>query len=152
MNKNRVTREQAYQALFNFIKPLALPAGYTWGLRMRGIKSADEVAAADQPALFVAQGPERASARRMEGAQKWEWWALVVVYFRTQPMPVAEDWQFANAVLEALEDLLWNPDGIQTLGGVVNDCFIEGEIGLFPEPDAMQQQTLAIPVCIIVGE
>ena len=146
VTRARVTREQAYQALFDTVKAITLPGSAAWGVRMRGIKSADEVPPANQPALFVAQGPERASARRDRGAQTWDWWAAIVVYFRTEPMPVAEDWTFANAVLESLETILWNPDGVQTLGGVVADCFIEGEVGLFPEPEQMQQQTLVIPV------
>jgi hypothetical protein len=152
MTRARTTREQAYDALFDLVKTVTLPAGSTWGVQMRGIKSADEVPPANQPALFVSQGPERASRRRESGVQTWDWWAAIVIYFRTDPMPVVEDWQFANAVLESLENILYDRDGRQTLGGVVVDCFIEGEIGLFPEPENMQQQTLVVPVVMIVGE
>lgn len=150
--RQRTTREQAYQALFNWVKPMTLPSGQTWGTQMRGIKGVDEVEAASQPAMFVCQGPQRGNKRRDVGAMSWEWWAALVIYFRTNVVPVDEDWAFANAVLESVEDILWNPDGVQTLGGVVADCFIEGEIGLYPEPNLLQQQTLIIPVCLIVGE
>ena len=151
-NRQRTTREQAYEALFNLVKTTPLPNNAKWSSSMRGIKGAEEVGPANQPALFVCQGAQRASKRRDTGAITWEWWAWLVVYFRTNVEPVDEDWAFANAVLEALEDTLFDFDGVQTLGGLVADTFIEGEIGLFAEPNIAQQQTLMIPVCMLIGE
>jgi hypothetical protein len=152
MSRRTVTREQAYQALYDLVKTVALPGGDAWGLQQRGIKSADECGTANQPAMFVCQATERASKRMDTGAQNWEFWAAIVVYFRTNPYPVDEDWQYANAILDSLEEILYDRDGRQTLGGLVTDCFIMGDIVLFPESEQTEQQTLLIPVVMILGE
>ena len=151
-SRTRTTREEAYQALFDLVKQLQLPSNAQWGIQSRGIKAADEINPADQPAMFLSQGPERSSKRRDTGATSWEWWAALVVYFRTDVNPVKEDWEYANAILESLDTLLWHPDGVQMLGGTVADCFIEGEISLFPEPEQTQQQTLVVPIVMLLGD
>lgn len=147
------TREDAIAALWTLLQGLVLPNGLAWGERSRGIKQFDQVAAGSQPALFMQQGPQRASRRREQGITTWEWTAVALVYFRCDTLRNDDDWKFANTLLDSIEALLQGkpPGSRQTLGGVVYDCYIDGEVGLYESIDDANQAVITVPITILTG-
>ena len=149
----RPTREAAIAALWIFLQSLVLPNGMSWGERQRGLKQVDQVPPGNQPAMFLQQGPQRTAGRREHGVQTWEYTNALLIYFRCEKNSLTEDWGFANTLLDSLETLL-APQIMtmyQTLNGVVHDCYIDGEIGLYENMDDENQAVLFVPITILSG-
>ena len=118
-----MSREAIYSALFAAVSGAA---GFV--TRSRRLRHWSDVAAAEQPALFQIQKSETAKQRRGLPAQ----WTLAVDLFLYAHAPdeLAPPASTLNPLLDAVEAAL-APDpvsGIQTLGGLVSHCWIEGKI------------------------
>lgn len=150
---SKPSRDVLYTALFDHVKQTVCPSPETWGVRIRGFKDISQVTSADQPAMFLVKGFERAQRRREQGVTNWDWIFGLWIYFRVDPTVVDADWKFTNDLLDALDaNLAAFPADTQSLGGIVNDCFIEGEISPFGDPEMTQQQTLIVPIIVVTGD
>lgn len=121
-----MNREAIYSALFDRLK--AIPGLRTTSRRLRHWSDVD---ASQQPALFQAQGRETATpgdpARGVP--TKWTLSADVYIYVRTDGDQVPGT--VMNPLLDAIEAALRNDNAmqrVQTLGGLVERCWIEGDI------------------------
>jgi hypothetical protein len=118
-----ITREPIYGALWDKVKGIV---GFNTVSR-RLVHWAD-VPKGEQPALFQAQAGEVAMPARGIPT-KWNLRVNFYVYVVANDDPYASPAPALNALLDAIEVAL-APDftGYQTLGGLVYDCKITGEI------------------------
>jgi hypothetical protein len=118
-----VTREPIYAALF---AKLAAAANFTTASRR--LKHWSETPTADQPALFMAQRSEHANPRPPGLPTVWDLHVDAYVYVTTTDKSIAPG-TLLNPLLDALVASI-APDysGKQTLGGLVQHCWIEGDI------------------------
>lgn len=146
------SRETAYAALWTLLLTVPAPAGSVWGERKRGVKQWDQVPPGSQPAMFLQQGPQRASRRREQGLTTWEWYAEAMVYFRYDTIGTDADWLFTNTLIDSLDTVIQGSRGErQTLGGVIYDCYIDGECGLYDAIDDPNQGVVLIPIVMLSG-
>lgn len=121
-----MNREQIYAELFERLK--AIPGLRTTSRKLRHWTDVDS---SQQPALFQAQGRQIATpgdpARGVP--TKWTFLIDVYVYARTDGDRVPGT--VMNPLLDAIEAVT-KPDNptqrVQTLGGLVERCWIEGDI------------------------
>ena len=148
-----IVREPIFKALFDLLST-AVPAGspqfVTKGRRLR---IWDEVDAADQPALFLVQGPMVASQQHF-GLTKWEMKATAWIYFRAEasPDPAYYPAKTINDYVDAVEAAL-TPDPLgptQTLGKLVVHCWIDGPV-VFDEGVTDGQAVIVIPVTVLTA-
>ena len=142
-------REQVFQALF------ALGQGLTWGsppsgfvFAARRVKLWDDVPG--QPALCQAEHDEQ--VEQITGLPpKLTLNASWLIYQNAGADPAATPATINNQILDAIQGAFPNPDGgqVQTLGGLVAKCWINGRI--FKDPgDLDGQGLLIVPIQILV--
>lgn len=138
-----MNREAIYAALFEKLK--AVP-GLVFSSRR--LQHWSDVPAINQPALFMAQtGQSCTQVRGMP--KKWTFAAQVYVYANTSGDDAPAS--VLNPLLDAIEAALTPDIGVvcQTLGGLVEHCWIEGEIQT--DEGALGDQAIAvIPISILV--
>lgn len=141
-----MNRENIYAALYSRLA--AIPGLRTTGRKLRHWSDVD---ASQQPALFMTQGRQIATpgdpARGVP--TKWTLMADVYIYVRTDGDQIPGT--VMNPLLDAL-DAVMAPDNqmqrVQTLGGLVERCWIEGEIET--DDGALGDQAVAIiPIRIL---
>lgn len=141
-----MTREPIYAALF---ARLASSAGFvTTGRRL---KHWNDVHASSQPALFMAQKTETPSQVRGIPA-RWELKVDVYLYVNTSGDQAPGT--LLNAVLDSVAEALApnNPiENVQTLGGLVEHCWIEGTIET-DEGTLGDQAVAIVPISILVSQ
>ncbi len=146
----RCTREQAYSALFDLVKTIPPPAGYPWAQIVRGLKQWDQVPTGSQPAMFFEQTYEVAIGREVQGITKWRWHSALLVYFRIDTLGNVADWQYRNALVDNIETTIRGRRGErQTLGGLIEDCYIEGTMGPLELED--NQALIITPLIMLTG-
>lgn len=163
------TRETLYAALFSLLK-VNLTANANVPVTSFGRRDMDpkKVPSSAQPAVIMVQGEER-SKRTARGLVRWHLGVLVCYYFIGQAIggyfdqePTTLPVTIVNNLIDGIEaailtkDMNGNPiaQGVQTLGGLVNDVFIEGsvlynQIG-FDTPG--NQGIITIPVWMETGQ
>jgi hypothetical protein len=119
-----INREAAYGALFNLILELdGIPTC------SRILAHWDDVSPSQQPAIFLAQDTQLATQTKgmpsiyLLGAKLW-------IYAHRDTNEVVPSSQINN-ILDAIDGVLMpspSPDYKQTLGGVVQHCWINGAI------------------------
>jgi hypothetical protein len=118
-----VTREPIYAALFALVSTAA-----NFVTVSRRLRHWTDVGAAEQPALFLIQKSENAEERRPLPVK---WRATVDLYVYAQaPDELTAPATIINPLLDAVEAAL-APDPVthvQTLGGLVQHCWIAGRI------------------------
>ena len=123
-----ISREPIRLALLALLAPAA---GFvTVGGRLRHWS---EVAAADQPALFLAKGAEEAvtDSRAFGLFVKWRLKFDVYIYAKAPGTdPLSSPASVLNPLLDAVEKAMEPkiPDDKQTLGGLVTHAFISGQV------------------------
>lgn len=150
------TREQAMTALYNLLLPLSQGGNPSFKTISRRLQHWTQVDAGQQPALFLYEKPEThkrqtpaALAMRMLEADIF---IYINVGLDANTIPVT----ILNPLLDLIDP---NSGGVlkpddrvqnrQTLGGVVYDCWIEGQ--LIKVPGDMDGQGIAvIPVKILL--
>jgi len=140
-----MTREPIYAALFNLVRSAA-----SFVTTSRRLRHWSDVAAAEQPALFVIQKSETAEERRPLPVK---WRARVDLYLYAQaPDELTPPATVMNPLLDAIEAAL-APDPashVQSLGGLVQHCWIAGRIET--DEGILGGQAVAIvPVEILVS-
>ena len=140
-----MTREPIYAALFALIQSAA-----PFVTTSRRLRHWSDVAAAEQPALFMIQKSETAEERR---PLPIKWRARVDLYLYAQAGgELTAPASVVNPLLDALEAAL-APDPVshvQTLGGLVQHCWIAGKIET--DEGVLGGQTVAIvPIELLVS-
>lgn len=119
-----MTREPIYAALFE-----KLASAYAFTTASRRFRHFADVAPADQPALFMTQRHE--TALTVPGLNTvWVGMADAYVYVNTNSDPAIAPGTILNPLIDAIETVL-RPDPVsnkQTLGGLVQHVWIEGQI------------------------
>ena len=152
------SRENIFAALYNLLTPVTwtfngVPQKFNY--TSRRLISWDNVNTGQQPALFlresretIHQNPLGLPIKNLRG-QIW-------VYL--QAVPNADQsgvWpsQLINPLLDAIETAILGavPGQKQTLGGLVENCWIDGDL-IMDDPVAPDQQiVIVIPISISVG-
>ncbi|WP_374335584.1 hypothetical protein [Leeia sp.] len=121
-----MNREAIYSALF--ARLTTVPGLVVCSRRLRHWT---DVRAAEQPALFMAQGSEQAVPGDPVRGLPTQWTLQVDVYLYARTDGGLAPGTVMNPLLDALEAAL-KPDNAmqrcQTLGGLVEHCWIEGEL------------------------
>lgn len=140
-----INREPIYAALF---AKLSASAGYA--TTSRRLKHWNDVPSGEQPALFMAQRNEVAATKGRGLPTEWTLSVDVYVYVRTDggqaPGPLL------NQLLDAVEAALAPSqlENVQTLGGLVHWCRIEGAIET-DEGTLGDQAVAIIPISMFVS-
>ena len=144
-----VSRESVFVALFGLLSQLKNSPFLTVSRRWEPYQN---FAPEQQPALFVMQDNQRGE-QKAYGLQKWTLKASLWIYCYQG----AEDDFVASTTLNNLLDLveaaIQPAPGFerQMLGGIVQNCFIDGEIDVV-EGVLGQQSVARIPITIITGD
>lgn len=138
-------REAIYSALFDLVSNV--PGLVT---KSRRLKHWDDVAAEMQPALFQAQKTQAAQPRPQGTPAKWTLRAELFLYVNSGQDPEAVPATQLNDFMDAIEAALApSPvSGLQTLGGLVQHCWISGEV-LTDEGTLGPQAVAIIPIEIL---
>lgn len=141
-----INREAIYQALFNLVKDL--PGFVTVSRRARLVK---DVAAEEQPALFLEEGPGETVQNQGQGLPLKHFLHVDLGFYARLP----DDRDLApgsilNPLIDAIEAALEPAacDENQTLGGLVAYCRVNGKI-LKNEGLLDGQASVVIPVEIL---
>jgi hypothetical protein len=141
-----ISREPIYAALFALYSGLPCLATAS-----RRLKHWSDVPAINQPAAFQAQVGE-IEERKHGFPPKWLLMVNIYVYVNAGKDPSAIPATALNTVLDAMGAAIEPdglPQGVQTLGGLVNRCWISGKIET--DEGALGEQAVAIvPVEILV--
>ena len=142
----QIARESVYAALFDRLASLRELATAS-----RRLKHWSDVPAAAQPALYLVQRNERPRQTRGQPAA-WTLQALLYLYVNAGSDPDAVPASSLNRLLDAIETAL-APDaatGVQSLGGLVSHCWIDGS-GIETDEGVLGAQAVAIvPINILV--
>ncbi|MGO8740068.1 hypothetical protein [Rhodoblastus sp.] len=149
------TREAIMQALCAFLARAQFAAPVngrdTWAMLSRRVKLWNDVAAADQPALFIGEHGESIAYAGDNFPSKTTLNVDLLIYTSAGRDPDAVPARALNIVIEALIATL-TPDpktGRQTLGGLVQSCRVEGRI--LKDPGDLDGQGFAlVPVKILI--
>jgi hypothetical protein len=135
-------------ALFNLLQT----SGYPFQTYDRKGDLPENVNSADQPYLGLVQLGMAQVENQAQGLEKWLLHFRVLVYIRADAIPSAVPATQINAALKAIVNVLRSvPIGErQTLGGLVDNCWIEGDV-LMDTGILDQQCALLIPVTVDTG-
>jgi len=111
-----------------------------------------DVPAIEQPALFLAQPNETADNPAHGAPTRWTISFDVYVYVNTSADPSGAPATVLNPILDAIEVALapTSPNGLQSLGGVVEHCRIAGQIQTF-QGTLGDQEVAIIPIEIVTA-
>lgn len=141
-------RDEILNALYSLLKTKLGSNVTTMGRRHM---MPPQLTSAMQPALFVVQGGEHRDPRPRGTGGKLTMHVLLIAYCYDNSSNVDGTTQL-NDLIEEIEDALAPADPstlVQTLGGLVYECWIEGETDI--DPGVFGQQAVAIiPVRILV--
>ncbi len=144
-----VPREQVSIALFNLISP-----AYPWKTAQRAGMMWQDVGSVGQPAMFVFQIGESGTQAQAIGLTKWRLHFWCMIYLRADAAQISQQTTIEtqmNDILDKIEKALQPIRGEkQTLGGIVNNAWIEGQI-IIDTGILDQQCALIIPVMVETG-
>lgn len=142
-----VSRETIFQALFDLVSQA--PGFVT---RSRRWVPWSNCPASLQPALYQVQSNQRADEQAATGLTRWTLHAWLMIYNRVSADPRAISSTPLNQLVDGIEEILQAPRGEkQTLGGIVTQCSIMGDV-LLDEGVLDQQGIAMLPIVIITGE
>ena len=139
-----MTREPIYAALYAKLQTI----GGSVLTYSRILQHWTDVASSRQPAMYQVQMTEVANPQPLGLPTKWTLNLDIYIYVKgdgkTSQTPVI------NALLDALTNVLasTNPSGKQTLGGLVEHCWIEGSIQT-DEGVLGDQSVVIVPIKIL---
>ena len=149
----RVPRKQISTALFNL-----LAGCYPWKTADPRLQLPEEFPAGQQPALFLVKPQEHldqeASANFTMVKYTLSYFALILVYSSSVGIGPgdfsAED--LMSDILDAVDNAIIGPrlGESQTLGGLVTNCYIEGEI-FIDTPVFFEHCAIWVPIKVVVG-
>ena len=131
-----VARESVYAALFALVSGLTDSSGdafFNTALRRMPTWTATP-GPAQTPALYQVEGKEKSVVKGLGMPAKWELYPHLVIFTSVGQDQKAIPSQILNPILDALETVMPPGNGQagairrQSLGGLVYDCRIEGEV------------------------
>lgn len=139
-----MNREQIYSALFDKVSGAA-----NFKTKSRKLRHWSDVPQGEQPALFMVQTGEAAETIR---GQPTRWTLRVDLYLYVRTTGASIPAQQINPLLDAVVATLApsGPDNVQTLGGLVHRCWIEGQIET-DEGSLGDQAVVIIPIIIFTA-
>lgn len=146
----RVARRQISQALFT-----RLQAAYPWSRSERGTEIWSNVSAVDQPFLGLLCPRESASQPEAWGLTRWERFYFAMIYLRRDQMPLEEGQYFSDLIDDLLDSIDLSlhgefPGDANTLGGLVTQCAIDGDV-MVDTGVLDNQAVLLVPIHVVVG-
>jgi len=139
------SREAIYAALFSLLGNCA-PFAVT-GRRLQAWEDTQE-----QPALFQMQSGEQAAEGAAGMPLRWKLSVRIWIYAKTDGSPSAVPSSALNPLIDAVDSVLGGSSLAigrkQTLGGLVLNAWIDGEVRIF-EGVLGQQAVAIIPVSIL---
>jgi hypothetical protein len=146
----RVPRRQISQALFT-----QLQTAYNWARSERGTEIWSNVAPVDQPFLGLLCPREVASQPQAWGLTRWERFYFAMIYMRRDQMPLDQGQYFSDLIDDMLDavdtSLLGSPMGeANTLGGLVTQCSIDGDI-MVDSGILDNQAVILVPIHVVAG-
>lgn len=98
-------RKVVFDSLFALLQTIPGPLGSTWKTSSQRLKIWDEVSAANQPAIFLHRGLQRATQTKAFGVSKWELRATVWIYFRTENLKTESHYpdEFTDELIDNIE-------------------------------------------------
>lgn len=143
------TRNQIFAALFGLTANLTLGSAGSFVTRSRKFKHFSKVPTDQQPAHFQTEFLDKAQQKTGMAAIR-RWHASWTVYFSSNPGDDNDVPTIAmNDIVDALEACVADPFNKQTLGGLVEHCFIDGEIIKIAGDDDGQGM-IVVPITILV--
>ena len=144
-----ISREPIYAALFALVQSAVAPHAVTIARRF---ELASQVPPAEQPAVFQVQKSERVQHERRGLPAKY-WLSVDLVIYVQAGDSAAIPAQAVNAILDAIDSALapnaGDPMNNQTLGGLVEHAWIEGE-AMIVEGTLQEQSVAIVPVQMYV--
>jgi hypothetical protein len=142
-----MTREAAYSALFGVLDALRL-AG-TVVVAERRLRTLADMNGAELPALFMTVSDQKVVARH--GLPPKRTLTADVYLYAANPDPHTAAGIQLNSLLDALEAALAPPAfmPVQTLGGTVEHCVVEGTIAVYEAPKGQRAAAL-VPVHMLL--
>lgn len=136
-------------ALFNL---LVSQNAFTFNTTSRRGSIWSNVPPASQPYMALIERGAAGVQNSAIGLQKWTLRFLVLVYLRTDADPITIPATQINAALLAIANIMNSSPigGKQTLGGLVNNAWIDGEV-LIDTGIIDQQCALIIPISVECG-
>lgn len=157
------SRESIYNALLQVLAAATwsdpswnLPNGgsvTTFALSGRRILPLEQVPQASMPALFLAQWPsEKAEQNKAWGLTRWHLkaQALIVFMVDTTISETSIPATRGNVILDAIEKALNPYQERQTLGNLVENCWIDGEV-IHADGSDDGRAMMLVPISIISG-
>lgn len=141
-----MTREAIFKALFDLVSKSA-----EFRTKSRRLKLWTDVNPTEKPALFVAQRGESYVRHSEAVPQKVTLKAEIYIYTNAGKDPNVVPATELNNLVDAIDKALAPSPatGVQTLGGLVSHCWIEGDV--MTDPGDLDGDGLAIiPVRILV--
>ena len=116
------------------------------------IADASTTTPVNRPCLYVVQVAEHTSQESAFGENRWVLYFTLEVYAQADAASAAVPDTLINAILDGIEFTIQSkPKGMpQTLGGIVTNCWIEGEIVLGTGQIETQLMML-VPIRIVTG-
>ncbi|HLY53952.1 MAG TPA: hypothetical protein VKS60_00260 [Stellaceae bacterium] len=140
-------RETAYAALFAVLEALRVDG--TVVVADRRLRSLNDLNAAELPALFMTVGDQKVVARH--GLPPKRTLTADIYLYAANPDPGTAAGIQLNGLIDAVEAVLAPPvyAAVQTLGGAVEHCFIEGTIAVYEAPKGQRAAAL-LPVHLLL--
>lgn len=143
-------RNKIFRALYDLSEKLTWGNNQKFQTRSRRLMHFDKVDANMQPAFFQTEHAETTTVTR---GNPWKqvWGASWVIYLASGKDSSAIPADDVNDLIDALEALLPQDEvsGRFTLGGLVYDCYIEGETIKIPG-DIDDQGMIVIPLKLLI--
>jgi hypothetical protein len=142
-----MTREAAYTALFAALA--ALRDAGTVVVAERRLRTLNDLNSAELPALFLTVGDQRVVARH--GLPPKRTLTADLYLYAANPDPEIAAGIQLNGLIDAVEAALAPPAWaeVQTLGGAVDHCFVEGTIAVYEAPKGQRAAAL-VPVHMLL--
>lgn len=135
-------------ALFNLLQT----SSFSFSTYDRRGKIWTDVPPTNQPYLALIQRGMTGVQDTALGLEKWTLHFIVLVYIRSDADPVTIPATLINTIIKAIAEVInSNPIGqLQRLGGLVNNCWISGDISI--DTGILDQQcAIVIPVSAQTG-
>lgn len=144
-----VPRETIFAALFALVSGAKVNGQPAFATTSRRLRLPSEVSPAEKPALFLQQDDETADQSSGYGATRWRLSAHLFVFAVADELTAPD--AVLNPLLDAIESVLRAPGfAKQTLGGLVDNCWIDAKVIRDPAP-LTSAPNLIIPVSIVAG-
>lgn len=145
----QVTRKAVTAALYSILK-----GAYAWQTADPRLMLPDDLAANQQPALFLVKTKERVDQSNFAMPKYLlSYYALILVRAAGVPEDLTNTAETRlDDILDAVDTALQAPrrGEPQTLGGLVTNCWIDGEITI-DTPVLFEQCSIWLPISVQVG-